>query len=148
MSEVKLPANVEVALEDLNKIIEDGKNVPLKDSLIMVDKNSLREIYTKISREKSRIQELRNGYLVDAEEKAQTIISEAKLKAAEILESAVSEASLESDLNIKVALEIKENAMEYLEHTLKRLNDVMSSYNKLFSEVQEHVAEFKINDKE
>lgn len=147
MSEVKLPANVETALEDLNKIIEDGKSVPLKDSLIMVDKNSLREIYTKIYREKNRIQELRNEYLVDAEEKAQTIISEAKLKATEILESAVSDSSLESDNNIKVALEIKNNAMDYLENTLKRLNGVMSSYNDIFSEVQAHIAEFDIKEK-
>ena len=147
MSEVKLPADIETALEVLDKIIEEGKSVPLKDSLIMVDKNSLREVYTKIYREKSRIKELRNEYLADAEEKAQSIISNAKQKATEILESAMSNTPLESDMNIKVALEIKENAMEYLEHTLRRLDGVMSSYNDLFSEVQAHVAEFDIKNK-
>lgn len=50
-------------------------------------------------------------------------------------------------MNIKVALEIKENTMEYLEHTLRRLDGVMSSYNDLFSEVQAHVAEFDIKNK-
>lgn len=147
MSEVKLPADIETALEVLDKIIEEGKSVPLKDSLIMVDKNSLREVYTKIYREKSRIKELRNEYLADAEEKAQSIISNAKQKATEILESAVSNTPLESDMNIKVALEIKENTMEYLEHTLRRLDGIMSSYNDLFSEVQAHVAEFDIKNK-
>lgn len=141
MSEVKLPMNVEAALENLNAIIEGAKTVPLKNSQIIVDKDALQEIYTKINRERNRIQELKNEYLVDAEEKSKAIIAEARLTASKIVEAAVSNTPLEEDANIKIALEIKENAMQYLEQTLNRLNNVMSTYDQLFSEVKAHVVE-------
>ena len=134
MSEVKLPTNIEAALENLNRIVENSKTVPLRDSMIMVDKNSLIEILTKINREKHRIEELRNDYLIEAEEEAKSIIADAKLRASEIVESALSDTSLESDMNIQVALEIKENAMAYLHEWISILKQ---DYNVFFRAAKE-----------
>lgn len=145
MSEVKLPLNIEEALVELNKIIEESKSVPLKDSLIMVDKNALTEVYTKINREKNRIQELKNDYLLDAENQAKSIIVEAKNQASQIVESSIKGTPLESDANVKIALQIKENAMDFLGQTLIRLNKIMTDYNELFTEVGAHVAEINKN---
>lgn len=145
MSEVKLPANIEEALVELNKIIEESKSVPLKDSLIMVDKNALMEVYTKINREKNRMQELKNDYLLDAESQAKSIIVEAKNQASQIVEASIKGTPLESDANVKIALQIKENAMDFLGQTLIRLNKVMTDYNELFAEVGAHVAEINKN---
>lgn len=141
MKDVKLTNDIEVALNELDKIIETNKSLPLQKTSLIVDKNELREIHTKISREKYRLQELRNEYILESQEKSQAIISSAKLQASDILEESIRKTSLAEDPNIKIALEIKESSLNYLEQTLKKFQRIMNSYEDLLKEVSDHVNE-------